>query len=245
MNPGQLPGSGRGLFVTGTDTGCGKTEVSLGLMHWFQLRGLAVLGMKPVASGAEPTEAGLRNADALRLQRQSSRHLAYAQVNPYAFAPPVAPHLAARQAGVSIELEVILSAWRLLADQADLVLVEGVGGWRVPLGPGLELADLARALELPVLLVVGMRLGCLNHALLSAESIVSHGATLLGWVANGTDPAMQLLEENVAALEERLPAPCVGRVPWLASPGPAAVAAGLSLGSVALPGSLAGGPGLR
>jgi dethiobiotin synthetase len=226
---------GRGVFVTGTDTGCGKTEVSLGMMRWLQARGLEVVGMKPVASGAESTPEGLRNADALRLQRQSSRPPPYGRVNPYAFAPPVAPHLAARQAGVSIDLALIRSVWLSLAARADLVLVEGVGGWRVPLGPESELADLVRVLRLPVVLVVGLRLGCLNHALLSAESIVSSGARLLGWVANVTDGSMGLAQENIAALEERLPAPCLGRVPRLRPPGPVAVAASLDLEAVMSP----------
>jgi dethiobiotin synthetase len=229
MSPSLAPHLGPGLFVTGTDTGCGKTEVSLGLMHWLQARGLEVLGMKPVASGCTVTDQGLRNSDALSLQRQASRPLPYDRVNPYAFAPPVAPHLAAEQAGVSIDLAVIRSAWQGLAEQADLVVVEGVGGWRVPLGPGLELADLVRALDLPVVLVVGLRLGCLNHALLSAEGILSSGARLLGWVANCADPDMLMAQQNITALAQRLPAPCLGRVPWLAHPEPETVAAAISL----------------
>lgn len=240
MSATAAPHLGPGLFVTGTDTGCGKTEVSLGLMHWFQARGLKVFGMKPVASGCEVTEQGLCNQDALSLQRQASRPLPYARVNPYAFAPPVAPHLAAEQAGVSIDLAVIRSAWQGLAEQADLVVVEGVGGWRVPLGPGLEQADLVRAMDLPVVLVVGLRLGCLNHALLSAEGILASGARLLGWAANSVDPGMLLPQQNITALAERLPAPCLGRVPWLAHPEPQTVAAALRLDGV-----LAGRPGLR
>jgi dethiobiotin synthetase len=229
MSAAAVPHLARGLFVTGTDTGCGKTEVSLGVMHWLQARGLWVAGMKPVASGAALTPEGLRNDDALRLQRQASQPLPYAQVNPYAFAPPVAPHLAADQAGVTIELEVIRNAWQGLSDHADLVLVEGVGGWRVPLGPGLDQTDLVRVLDLPVLLVVGLRLGCLSHALLTAESILASGVRLLGWVANSVDPDMLLPQHNVSALAERLPAPCLGWVPWLAHPDPARVGAALSL----------------
>jgi len=229
MSLAALSRLGPGLFVTGTDTGCGKTEVSLGLMHWLQARDLRVAGMKPVASGAVLTPEGLRNEDALRLQRQASSPAPYAQVNPYAFAPPVAPHLAAEQAGVPIDLEVIRSAWQALKDQADLVLVEGVGGWRVPLGPGLELADLVRMLDLPVVLVVGLRLGCLSHGLLSAESILASGARLLGWVASSVDPDMRLPQQNVAALAERLQAPCLGWVPWLVQPVPARVAAAVNI----------------
>jgi len=232
MSLAAVSGLSPGLFVTGTDTGCGKTEVSLGLMHWLRAQGLRVAGMKPVASGAALTPEGLRNEDALRLQRQASSAPSYAQVNPYAFATPVAPHLAADQAGVSIDLPVIRNAWQGLADLADVVLVEGVGGWRVPLGKGLELSDLVRALDLPVVLVVGLRLGCLNHALLSAESILASGARLLGWVANSVDPEMLLPQENIAALAERLPAPCLGQVPWLVHPDPAVVAASLRLETV-------------
>lgn len=211
-------GACSGLFVTGTDTGCGKTEISLGLMRQLQERGLRTLGMKPVAAGCERTADGLRNADALRLQAQGSSVLAYEKVNPYAFEPPIAPHLAGAQAGRPVELAEILSAYQGLAASAERVVVEGVGGWRVPLGADFDVADLARALGLPVLLVVGLRLGCLNHALLSAEAILDSGCTLAGWVGNRVDPQMLLPEENLAALAERLAVPCLGVVPWMPEP---------------------------
>jgi dethiobiotin synthetase len=219
-----------GLFITGTDTGVGKTEVTLGLMAALQQGGLRVLGMKPVAAGCELTEEGPRNQDALRIQAQGSMRLAYSRINPYAFAPPIAPHIAAAQAGTEIQIELIQRAFDGLAAQADWVLVEGAGGWRVPLGPALTLADLARVLGLPVVLVVGLRLGCLNHALLSAESIQAAGLQLAGWVGNRIDPAMAAAEENLATLRERLPVPCLGVIPWLLVPTPAQVADQLNVG---------------
>ena len=216
-----------GVFVTGTDTECGKTEISLGLMLLLQQRGLSVLGMKPVASGADLTPEGLRNRDALRLQRQASFEIPYDLVNPWAFEAPIAPHLAAEQQGVTMDLEVVRTAWHALAVRADRVVVEGVGGWRVPLGSSLSVSDLPRMLGLPVILVVGLRLGCVNHALLSADSILASGARLAGWVANCVDPAMLALEQNLVSLRAMLPAPCLGLVPHLETPTPETVAAAL------------------
>ncbi|MCF8016093.1 MAG: dethiobiotin synthase [Chromatiaceae bacterium] len=219
-----LPPHAQGLFVTGTDTEVGKTEVTLGLMAALQRRGLSVLGMKPVAAGCVLTPDGLRNEDALRIQAQGSKPLAYSAINLYAFGPPIAPHVAAAQVGVEMQIEPIKTAYQHLITQADWVLVEGAGGWRVPLGPGLTLADLPSALDLPVVLVVGLRLGCLNHALLSAESIQASGLQLTGWVANRIDPAMAAADDNLATLRERLPAPCLGVIPWLRTPTPIQVA---------------------
>jgi dethiobiotin synthetase len=210
----------KGIFITGTDTSCGKTEVSLGLMAAWQRRGLQTLGMKPVATGCERRPGGVYNADALRLQAQGSSQAPYGLVNPYAFEPPIAPHIAAGQAGVAIELGPIASAYRTLAAESDRVVMEGVGGWRVPLSTSLSLSDLPGALRLPVLLVVGLRLGCLNHALLTAESIRAHGAHLAGWVANGIDPDMLESEANLATLAALLGSPCIGVVPWLNPPNP-------------------------
>ncbi|MEY6434089.1 dethiobiotin synthase [Thioalkalicoccus limnaeus] len=221
-----------GLFVTGTDTGCGKTEIALALMAAMQAHGRVVLGMKPVASGCEPTPDGLRNPDACRLREQGSCASPYRFVNPYAFGPPIAPHLAAAQVGCRIDLAVIEAAYAELANAAERVIVEGVGGWRVPLGPNLAVGDLPRALGLPVVLVVGLRLGCLNHGLLTAEAIVADGLHLAGWIGNQVDPDMDALAGNVATLTERIPAPCLGLVPWCATPSPVAwaefVADGLS-----------------
>lgn len=202
----------RGCFVTGTDTGIGKTRVAAGTLRALARQGRQAVGMKPVASGAVATKDGLRNDDALLLQSNASLSREYALVNPYCFAPAIAPHLAAVEAGVEIRLEPILDAYRRLSRGAEFAVVEGVGGWQVPLSGGFALPDLARALELPVLLVVGMRLGCLNHALLTARAIEADGLALVGWVANEIDPGFERRESNVATLEETLPAPLLARL---------------------------------
>ena len=219
----------RGYFITGTDTECGKTEITLGLMHLLQARGHVVLGMKPVASGAGYTPDGLRNADAVRIREQASFPLPYEMVNPYAFEPPIAPHLAAEKAGVDISLENIHACYRKLITQSDRVLVEGVGGWRVPLGAQSAVSDLAVRLNISVILVVGLRLGCINHALLSAESIQASGLELAGWVANVADPDMLESEGNLRSLQRRIAAPLLGLVPRLQQPSPAAIAEKLNL----------------
>lgn len=207
-----------GYFITGTDTEVGKTLISLGLLRRLRDQGHRVAGMKPVASGATPSADGLRNEDALALQRASSKPPDYELVNPYCFEPPVAPHIAARRAGMSIELDRILDAWRRLAARTDRVVVEGVGGWLVPLDRHHTVADLAQALGLPVILVVGLRLGCINHALLTAQSIRRAGVPFAGWVANGLDPAMAETEANIAAIGSRLEAPLLAEVPHLDEP---------------------------
>jgi dethiobiotin synthetase len=188
--------------------------------------------MKPIAAGCTDSADGLRNDDAERIRAQASRQRPYAEVNPYAFAPPIAPHIAAQQSGAAIELGRIQRAYQSLAANADWVLVEGAGGWRVPLGPDLTLADLPKTLELPVLLVVGLRLGCLNHALLSAESILASGLPLRGWVANQVDPDMAAADANLDTLRQRLPAPCIGVVPWLNEPMPDHVAEHLDISAL-------------
>ena len=203
----------RGIFVTGTDTEIGKTVVSLGLMQVLQDRGLRVAGMKPVASGCEVTPDGLRNADALLLQQQSSVELDYVRVNPYALEPAIAPHLAAAAAGVDINLDHIHEVYESLASEVDYVVVEGVGGWRVPLNPHQDVADLALLLGLDVCLVVGMRLGCLNHALLTATAIEDCGCHLAGWVANQLPPGMDALEANLNTLKSKLSQPLFGNIP--------------------------------
>ncbi len=212
-----------GLFITGTDTGCGKTEVTLGLMQALQWRGEQIVGMKPVASGAAESSAGLRNDDALRIQAQCSTQLPYEWINPFTYKPPIAPHLAAEAAGRPIDLQRIRNGYTRLTERADRVLVEGVGGWLVPLSAESTVADLALALQLPVLLVVGLRLGCINHALLTEASIRQSGARLLGWVANQVEPEMAAREDNLETLKACLSAPCLGQVPWLPQPTPAAI----------------------
>lgn len=205
----------RGFFITGTDTGVGKTWVTLGLLNALAAVGYHMAAMKPVASGVIETPEGLGNEDALLLQQQASVTLAYNVVNPYLFVPPIAPHLAAQRAGRRIEIAHIKNLFDEIAAQADCVVVEGAGGWCVPLNEHETIADLAVALGLPVVLVVGMRLGCLNHALLTCESIARYGVSLAGWVANTITPEFAELEENIAALSERISAPLLGVLPHL------------------------------
>lgn len=202
---------GASVFITGTDTGVGKTRVTSGLLAAARARGLDACGFKPVASGCRRTAQGLRNADALALQAAAGTDESYARINPYAFAPAVAPHLAAREAGVRIERRVLDAAHRQLERAHELVLIEGAGGWQVPLGTGWTLADWVAARGWPVVLVVGMRLGCINHALLSAESICAR-TRLLGWIASELPPRQPRLEENLIELSACMPAPLLGRV---------------------------------
>lgn len=217
-----------GIFVTGTDTGVGKTVVAAGIVHALIARGARVAAMKPVASGAHAGAEGLRNDDAERLIAAANVETRYEEVNPFCFAPPVAPHLAAREAGVAIDLAPVLAAAGKLAARADVLVVEGVGGWTVPLGPAFDVAALAAALDLPVVLVVGLRLGCINHARLSADAVLRSGCRLAGWVGSGVDPRMARREENIATLRELLPAPCLGIVPHLGKITPESVATCLS-----------------
>jgi len=224
MNPARrLPG----LFVTGTDTGIGKSVASAALLHALRAGGARAVGMKPVASGCEPGPDGWRNEDALLLQAASLPRPRYQDVNPYALPQPLAPEIAAAEAGVEIALEPILAAHARLAAQADTVVVEGVGGWAAPVSAGLDQIDLVRALKLPVVLVVGLRLGAINHARLSVRAIQVDGAELIGWIANGIDPHMARADENFEILRRRLPVPCWGRLPYAVQPDPATLAAAL------------------
>lgn len=200
------------VFIAGTDTGIGKTHVSVALVHALRAHGLRVAGMKPVASGCEPTPRGLRNEDALALQGASDPRPRYAQVNPVALRAAVSPHLAAAEAGVSVCAESLLAAYRALAADYDGLVVEGVGGWMVPLDEQLLAPQLVQTLDLPVILVVGLRLGCLNHALLSARAILADGCRLLGWVGNAVDAQMDMREANLATLRRLMPAPCLGEL---------------------------------
>ena len=218
-----------GYFVTGTDTECGKTLVTLGMMYLYKTTGYRVAGMKPVASGSRPTPRGLRNEDAVHIQHQASDMVDYGLINPYAFEPAIAPHLAASAAGIRLQVDVIEACYRQLAEASDRVLVEGVGGWRVPLGADWGVAELARALGLPVILVVGVRLGCINHGLLSVESILDSGCRLAGWVANRVDPEMLEPEGSIEALARLIEAPLLGEVPCLHNPDAGDVAEWLRL----------------
>ncbi|KGK59673.1 dethiobiotin synthetase [Xanthomonas cannabis pv. phaseoli] len=202
------------FYVTGTDTGIGKTMGSTALLHALRARGRTAVGMKPVASGCERTAQGWRNEDALALQAASDPQPDYATLNPYALPAPLAPELAAADVGVTLSLDPITQAFAQLRTQADVVVVEGVGGWAAPLSADLDQADLVRALQLPVVLVVGVRLGCINHARLTAAAIAADGLDCIGWIANEVDPQMERTEDNIRMLHARLAMPCWGRIPW-------------------------------
>ena len=206
-------------FVTGTDTEVGKTFASCALLHALRNQGYSAVGMKPIAAGTD--EHG-RNDDVEALIAASSVTAPRELVNPYLFAPAIAPHIAAAEAGRAIDLKTIVSAFASLRALADAALVEGVGGFRVPLGATIDSADLAQKLALPVILVVGMRLGCINHALLSVEAIAARGLTLAGWIANSIDAPMPRFAENLAALESRIDAPLLGVIPAASTPQKAA-----------------------
>lgn len=214
----------RGLFVTGTDTGVGKTLVACALLHALAARGAKVAGMKPVAAGAVRAGEHLVNEDVVALVAASTVAVSRELVNPYCFEPPIAPHIAAAECGVEIDIDRIAVAFTALAARADSVVVEGAGGFRVPLGPTSDTADLAALIALPVVLVVGMRLGCLNHALLTVSAIEAAGLPLAGWVANHIDPGMMRPAENVATLEARIRAPRIATLAYRASPDAATLA---------------------
>jgi dethiobiotin synthetase len=203
------------FFITGTDTGVGKTLVSCALLQGLASRGKSVIGMKPVAAGLD--EHG-QNEDVQQLRMASTVVIEDQLDNPYAFRLAIAPHLAAQIEGIPIELNHILESYQELKTRADIVVVEGVGGFRVPLNADQDSADLARLLDIPIILVVGMRLGCLNHALLSAEAIEHRGLKLAGWVANIIDNDMIMQQENTKALQQHLRAPLLGVIPFQSHP---------------------------
>lgn len=219
-------------FVTGTDTGVGKTLVSSAMLSSLAASGLRAVGMKPVAAGLDLIDGTWRNDDVERLQAAGNVEAPLALRCPYLLRAPMAPHLAAQNEGVRIALQPLLSAYAQLARQADAVVVEGVGGFRVPLADDFDSADLAVALGLPVVLVVGLRLGCLNHALLTAEAIRARGLVLAGWVGSAIDPRMLAFDDNLLTLRARLDAPLLGVVPHLASPQAALAARHLDLGAL-------------
>lgn len=215
------------FFITGTDTNVGKTLVAAGLLIAAKNYGLTTAALKPVAAGCEKTELGLRNSDALFLQLVITEPLVYEQINPIALESAIAPHIAAQQEKRVLSADRLAGFCRGSLNLADFTLVEGAGGWRVPLNPQETLADVAKILRLPVILVVGVRLGCINHALLTAEAIRNDGLHLAGWVANCIDANMPALQENIHSLAARIPAPCLGVVPWLEKAIPEAVASAL------------------
>lgn len=199
-------------FITGTDTEIGKTWVASALIRHLVTAGYRVAGMKPVASGCEVTDQGLRNDDALRLIAESNVNLPYALVNPFAYEPAIAPHIAARAAERPIDIKKISGLAKTI--EADYLIVEGVGGWCVPLGETSMLAELAKATADEVIVVVGMRLGCINHALLTAAQIRKDGMKIKGWIANHVDPNMHVQSENLATLQALMPCPLLGILPW-------------------------------
>jgi dethiobiotin synthetase len=205
-------------FVTGTDTEIGKTLVSAAILHKLAASGRRACGMKPVAAGAEMIDGELHNEDADMLRAAGNVHLPINITTPFMLKEPAAPHIAAALAGVTIEPVPILAAYTEIHAASDAVVVEGVGGFRVPFNDDFDSADLATQLNLPVILVVGLRLGCISHALLTVEAIVARGLVLAGWVANTVAPDMRFMRENIDALEQRIPAPLLGHVPRLENP---------------------------
>lgn len=203
-----------GCFITGTDTGIGKTHVACSLLQAGNAAGIKTVAMKPVACGCEPGPEGTFHRDALLLQQHASVAMDYELINPYPLLAPSSPHLAANQQHITIDPDLIRQRSQQLKAQADLLVIEGVGGWRVPINDRQTIADLARELELPVILVVGLRLGCLNHALLSAEAIVADRCRLAGWIANSLEPDIDHADKMAATLQTRITAPCLGSLPY-------------------------------
>jgi dethiobiotin synthetase len=208
--------SGRGLFITGTDTGVGKTVIACALVRALRAQGARVAVLKPVASGSVRTAEGLRNADALALQHAAGwEDVSYADVNPYCFEPPVSPHIAAKEANIEIDTGMIRRKFDALTAAWDWVIVEGAGGWFAPISEHRTMADLAWSLSVPALMVVGLKLGCLNHAQLTRLAIQSHGVPFAGWVASSIDPQMSHVAANLDSLERLLGEPALAVVPYL------------------------------
>ena len=218
----------RSFFVTGTDTGVGKTLVTAALLRRLRESGVTVAGMKPVAAGAVPGPEGPANEDALLLQSESSTRHPYSIVNPWLFAPAIAPHIAAADAGVTIDTDRIARAHDVLRASADVVFAEGAGGFLVPLDARRSFAELPGLLGMEILLVVGLRLGCLNHAFLTRDAIAARGYRLTGWIGNCIDPAFARSKANIATLTEGIASPCLGIVPWMDHPDVGEAAAALA-----------------
>lgn len=221
--------TGRGVFIAGTDTGVGKTLVACALLRGLAARGLRVAGMKPVAAGARRRRGTWFNEDVEQLRAAANVDVSQTVMNPYCFAPPIAPHIAAREAGATIRMAVIGRHYARIAAVSDVVVVEGVGGLLVPLGPRLSAATIPERLDLPVVLVVGLRLGCLNHALLTVEAIHQRGLRFAGWIANAIDPAMARREQNLDTLRQRLPGTLLGVVKYAGKPDADRVAKALDI----------------
>lgn len=223
-----------GFYVTGTDTGAGKTVASAALLHALRAAGREAVGMKPVASGSTRVDGVLRSQDALLLQEASDPRPAYDDLNPYALERPLAPELAAMAEGRSVELAPLLEAFERLQAPGRTLVVEGVGGWAAPLSPTLDQADVARALRLPVVLVVGLRTGCINHARLTMRAIADDGLRVAGWIGCEVDPGMERVDESCRVVGERLAAPCWGRIPFADPVDPAALARHVEIPDAAL-----------
>lgn len=205
----------QGYFITGTDTGVGKTFVSCALLQAFANKGLRVGAMKPIAAGCEQTAAGWRNEDALQLMQHANVELSYQQINPVALPSPIAPHLATREAGTSVTISQLTDHFEKIKSRADYFIIEGAGGWLVPLNDKENMAAIPAAFGLATILVVGIRLGCINHALLSAAAIERSGNHLAGWVANTIDTNMLMIEKNILTLRTHLSAPLLGTLPFM------------------------------
>ena len=218
------------LFITGTDTDVGKTVVACGFLAAANQQGLRTAAIKPVAAGCEVTEQGITNSDALQLQAVASHKLSYQQINPVALEPAIAPHIAAAEAGLRMSASRLVGYCRGVSLlPVDMVIIEGAGGWRVPINSRETLADVAQELECAVIVVVGMRLGCLNHALLTMEAIRRDGLQIAGWVANVLDTEMPRLQENIDTLKQSIDEPCLGIVPRLDDLSPEQVASFLTV----------------
>jgi len=230
-------------FLTGTDTDAGKTLIASALLQLAANQGAHTLGLKPVAAGAVDSGDGLRNPDAVALQLVSTQKLDYEQINPVLLKQAIAPHIAARRENKTLAVDRLVGfvrgalSMRPAGIKTDFCIIEGAGGWRVPLNPQAGLDDVAKALSLPVILVVGLKLGCLNHSLLTTEAISRDGLKIAAWVATQVDPQMQAIDENLQTLQQRLPFPCLGFVPWLESPSIDNVLPHLSVGPLYTPGS--------
>jgi dethiobiotin synthetase len=206
---------GKACFITGTDTGIGKTRVSVGLLKILNAGGHRAMGMKPIASGAVAGPDGLCSDDAVALRAAGPPGLSLRAINPYCFPAPVSPNIAAAEAGASVSVSAIAAAAARLAERADVLVIEGIGGWRVPIGAGLALPDVVRALAAPVVMVVGLRLGCINHACLTAEAIQRDGLRLAGWIGNQLDPEFRSLQQVIHTLDAWIDAPRLALVPYL------------------------------
>jgi len=217
------------IFVTGTDTGVGKTLISKVLIDHFVATGLQVSAMKPVASGARKTPSGLRNEDAEILLNSINTPFSYAQINPYVFEAPIAPHIAAEENNRMVEISVLDKAFDALVSASDKVIVEGAGGWQVPLNQEVRFADWVGEKQWPLIMVVGIRLGCINHALLTYLDILQKKNPLLGWVANVIDSEASHVDKNIEYLERHIERPCLGKIPFYTQPDVADIIGNLKL----------------